>query len=71
MCVVFYTDEPHSGNLSVSEPHTQNENVSEPHSGDVNVSEPHSGSVNMTEPTVECCYCVCKVWVMCGVHTLT
>ena len=63
MCVVFYTDELHSGNLSVSEPHTQNENVSEPHSGDVNVSEPHSGNVNVTEPTVECCVTVC---VKCG-----
>ena len=39
MCIVFYTDEPHSGNSSVSEPHIRNVNVSEPHSGDVNVSE--------------------------------
>ena len=53
MCVVFYTDEPHSGNSSVSEPH----------SGNVNVSEPHSGNVNVSEPTVECCVTVC---VKCG-----
>ena len=56
--------EPHSGNVNVTEPHSGNVNVSEPHSGNVNVSEPHSGSVNVSEPTVECCYCVCKVWVM-------
>ena len=58
MCVVFYTDEPHSGNSSVSEPHTRNVNVSEPHSGDVNVSE----------PTVECSVSVGYVM---GVDTLT
>ena len=74
MCIVFYTDEPHSGNSSVSDPHTQNVNVSEPPSGDVNVSEPHtqnvnvsephSGNVNVSEPTVECSVSVCEVWVM-------
>ena len=58
MCVVFYTDEPHSGNSSVSEPHTRNVNVSEPHSGDVNVSE----------PTVECSV---SVGYVLGVDTLT
>ena len=59
MCVVFYTDEPHSGNSSVSEPHTQNVNVSEAHSANVNVSEPHSGNVNVSEPTVECAVLLC------------
>ena len=66
MCVVFYTDEPHSGNSSMSEPHTQNVSVSEPHSGNLNVSEPHSGNVNVSEPTVECCVTVC---VKCGLCT--
>ena len=64
MCIVFYTDEIHSGNSSVSEPHTRNVNVSEPHSGNVNVSEAHSGNVNVSEPTVECCVSVCKSWVI-------
>ena len=40
MCVVFYTDERHSHNPSVSEPHSGNVNVSEPHSVNVNMSEP-------------------------------
>ena len=64
MCIVFYTNEPHSGNSSVSGPHTHNVNVSEPHSGNSSVSEPHSGNVNVSEPTVECSVSVCKVWVM-------
>ena len=45
MCVVFYTDEPH----------TQNINVSEPHSGNVNVSEPHSGNVTQQWSAVLLC----------------
>ena len=43
MCIVLYTDEPHSGNPSVSEPH----------SGNMNVSEPHSGNTHSTVCTYE------------------